>query len=149
MTETLTETEAVTPYRASAASPAPAAIRCPAPGCFRRRESASRGHKLAATCSHCRNPQYRQATPHHSARATGKAVVLTRDVPAEVWSLEACRDSGRVPPEFRVVPAGTRCVAAGRLSKSDGGGDPVVEIVECGGRFVCPLHAMRMVGVPS
>ena len=153
------------PRRCSPTRPTPDAVRCPTRGCFRRRNPAPRGGGLTATCHHCRAVAGVAWTPVKLGRpklppkpfvprppapvavAAGKALVLTRDVPAEVYSVEACRESSTVPPEFRTLPAGTACVAVGRLSKSDGGGDPVVELVECGGRFVCPLHSMRVAGV--
>ena len=90
----------------------------------------------------------RAVRPLTGGPASGEAYALTAAVWAEVWSVAACRASSTVPPDCREVPAGTRVVAVGTLSKSDGGGDPVVEL-ECGGRFVCPPHAMKLMGVPS
>ena len=135
--------------RCSPAAPAPEAVRCPTPGCFRRRNLLSRGRGLTALCHRCRNAAPRPAgrpkppKPRRSASAPGVALVLTRGVPAAVWSVAAARDGSTVPPERRTVPAGTRVVAVGALSKCDGGGDPVVELA-CGGRFVCRPDAMRL-----
>ena len=61
------------------------------------------------------------------------------------------RAIGRAREELGVVGVATRRVAgdgpraadAGRRSKSDAGGDPVAE-PECGGRSICPRHAMRL-----
>ena len=139
-----------TPRRCSPASPAPEAVRCPTPGCYRRRNPVGKSPgRLTEFCWSCRLPGRRPPKPPAAvALAAGKAVVLTAAVAAEVWSVAACRESSAAPPESVTLPAGTRCVAVGRLSKSDGGGDPVVELA-CGGRFVCPPHAMEVVGAES
>ena len=136
-------TTAAAPRHYTPACPAPAAVRCPTVGCHRKRKSSGR-RGLMARCEHCMAagpPPVPRAGG--GAPASGEAYTLTADVPADVWSVAACLERSKVPPEFREVPSGTRVVAVGRLSKSDGGGDPVVEL-KCGGRFVCPPHAMKL-----
>ena len=139
-------------YRpATAANPAPAAVRCPTPGCYRRRcPSPTCLSGMTALCHRCHAdaPRRGPRPPTGGGPASGGAYEMTAAVWAEVWTLAACRASSTVPPEWREVPAGTRVVAVGRPSKSDEGGDPVVELA-CGGRFVCPPHVMKLMGVKS
>ena len=144
----MTATTATAPRHYTPACPAPAAVRCPTVGCHRKRKASGR-RGLMARCEHCMATGPR-AVPRAGggAPASGEAYALTAAVRAEVWSAAACRESSKVLPAWFEVPAGTRVVAVGRLSKSDGGGDPVVEL-DCGGRFVCPPHAMRILEVTS
>ena len=134
------------PRQCTPANPAPDAIRCPTPGCYRRRctSPTTRGG-LTATCRKCSSAAPRRAEPRGRVvgRADGGEYVLTADVPADVWPVAACREWSAEPPKWRLVAAGTRVTAVERVSRCDGGGDPVVEL-KCGGRFVCPPHAMEL-----
>ena len=140
-------TTTTAPRHYTPACPAPAAVRCPTAGCHRKRKASGR-RGLMMRCEHCMATGPRAVRPLTGGPASGDAYALTAAVWAEVWSVAACRESSTVPPDCREVAAGTRVVAVGTLSKSDGGGDPVVELT-CGGRFVCPPHAMKLMGVPS
>ena len=143
-------TASPTKRRYTAADPAPEAVRCPTPGCFRRRNPADRRGGRTDLCQHCRTGGARSAAKPKPPR-TGRhcrAYALTADVPADVYPVRACGESSVVPPESRVVPAGTLVVAVGGQIRCDGG-DPVVELVECRGRFVCPRHAMKLLGAKS
>ena len=123
--------------RYSPINPAPDAIRCRTPGCFRRRHrSDHRRDKLTTYCSACAGGGDRRpaGVPKPQSPRIGREVVLTRSLPADVFvgdeSTRRCLDTGTA---CRMVsPAGP-----------DGGA--VLELA-CGGRFVCPTDAMRETG---
>ena len=127
--------------RYSPTNPAPLAIRCPTPGCFRRRNpGGDLCRKLRPVCQRCRAGDARP----RMARRPQEAVVLTRTVRADVWPLASAGADSRVMFVTRDVPAGaTARVLPGRAA---GDGDAVLELDECQGRFVCPADAMRETG---
>ena len=125
--------------RYSAENPAPDAIRCTTPGCFRQRTAGS------ATCPKLR-PKCRTCAGDTKPRKRKRPkpldrVVLTRTVRVDVWPLAAAGENSTVLFTTRDVPRGS--LATVLPGRAVGDGDSVIELDGCRGRFVCPADAMR------